>query len=376
MRARCERSGPARSFTGHDHLRRPRDRDPPRRSGRAALQRHARRLRPLRRLPRRPARPLPGARLGRAADAGRAGGGGRDRRALRPRVARAAGRDRHPRRSTGRARLLASARPRRGAASTRRASRSPLPSRASPRRCARPLPELVEAFRTGAGIPYADYGEDLCGAQASFTRPLFEQLLGSEWLPSIPDVDARLLAAPPARVADLACGAGHSSIAIARAYPRVLVTGSISTRPRSCSPGSTWPGAGWRTASTFVLGDAAYAAARRPYDLVTVFEALHDMSRPGVGAAARRGSCSPTAGRVIVADERVADSFSAPGDDVERLYYGFSVAALPAGRDAGPRPGTGAVMRVDTVRSLRAATPGSRASRCCRSTTTSGASTG
>src|SRR5512132_2963173 len=61
--------------------------------------------------------------------------------------------------------------------------------------------------------------------QAEFTRPMFDTLLGSEWLPSIPDVHERLESNPPARVADVACGQGFSSIAIARAYPKVHVDG-------------------------------------------------------------------------------------------------------------------------------------------------------
>ncbi len=91
--------------------------------------------------------------------------------------------------------------------------------------CVRPLDALLEAFRTGDGVPYADYGADLHEGQARFTRPMFENLIGSEWLPSVPDVDSRLRSAPPARVADVACGEGRSSIAIARAYPQVYVDG-------------------------------------------------------------------------------------------------------------------------------------------------------
>src|SRR5918911_4120337 len=93
-----------------------------------------------------------------------------------------------------------------------------------------PLPALLEAFRTGEGVPYADYGFDLHEGQASFTRPLFENLLGKEWLPSVPEVHERLLADPPARIADIACGQGRSSIEMARAYPKVHVDGIDSDR--------------------------------------------------------------------------------------------------------------------------------------------------
>jgi len=89
----------------------------------------------------------------------------------------------------------------------------------------RPIDALLEAMRTGGGVPYADYGDDLHEAQAAFTRPLFENLLGSEWLGGVPEIRDRLLADPPARVADVACGQGRSSIEIARAYPKVQVDG-------------------------------------------------------------------------------------------------------------------------------------------------------
>src|SRR5690606_17760168 len=88
-----------------------------------------------------------------------------------------------------------------------------------------PLHALREAFRTGAGIRYEDYGADLREGQAGMNRNLFLQQLGGEYLPSIPDVDARLKADPPARVADIGCGLGWSSIGIANAYPKVHVDG-------------------------------------------------------------------------------------------------------------------------------------------------------
>jgi ubiquinone/menaquinone biosynthesis C-methylase UbiE len=214
----------------------------------------------------------------------------------------------------------------------------------------RPLPELVQAFRTGAGIPYAEYGEDLCGAQAAFTRPLFERLLGSEWLPALPDVHARLLADPPARVADLACGAGHSTIAIARAYPNARVDG-VDLDPASVElAGRLLARSGLGDRVTFRLADARGALRAGGYDLVTVFEALHDMSHPvEVLASARR--LLAEGGSVLVADERVAETFTAPGDELERLYYGFSLThCLPVGLVDPPAAGTGAVMRESTVR--------------------------
>jgi hypothetical protein len=86
-------------------------------------------------------------------------------------------------------------------------------------------PKLLEAYRTGDGVAWADFGPDMREAQAAQNRPIFRALLGTEWLPRIPDVHGRLRADPPGRVADVGCGAGWSSIAIAQAYPTVLVDG-------------------------------------------------------------------------------------------------------------------------------------------------------
>jgi len=91
--------------------------------------------------------------------------------------------------------------------------------------CVAPLPRIVEAYRTGGGVPYEAYGADLAEGQAGTTRPQFRHLLAQEWLPAMPDVHARLQGNPPARVADVGMGLGWSSIAIATAYPAVRVDG-------------------------------------------------------------------------------------------------------------------------------------------------------
>jgi SAM-dependent methyltransferase len=216
--------------------------------------------------------------------------------------------------------------------------------------CTHPLDTLLEAFRTGDGVPYAAYGADLHEGQARFTRPMFENLIGTEWLPALPDVDARLRRDPPARVADVACGEGHSTIAIARAYPNVRVDGidvdgaSIDAARRHLE------GSGVEDRITFHLRDAADAGLDGHCDLVTIFEALHDMSYP-VEVLRSCRLLLAEGGSVVVADERVADSFTAPADDLERFYYGFSVLhCLPVGMVGAGAAGTGTVMRADTVR--------------------------
>ena len=216
--------------------------------------------------------------------------------------------------------------------------------------CVRPLDALLEAFRSGDGVPYAEYGADLHEGQAAFTRPMFERLLGSEWLPRIPDVHARLEADPPSRVADVACGEGHSSIAIARAYPKAIVDGIDADAASIEAARRHLAGSGVEERVTFHHRDAADRELAGRYELVYIHEALHDMSYPVDVLRACRELLAE-GGSVVVADERVADSFIAPGDDLERFYYGFSILhCLPVGMVGEGAAGTGTVMRADTVR--------------------------
>jgi 2-polyprenyl-3-methyl-5-hydroxy-6-metoxy-1,4-benzoquinol methylase len=212
------------------------------------------------------------------------------------------------------------------------------------------LPGVLEAFRTGGGVPWSAFGPDMIESQGDFNRPWILGQLGTEYLPSILDVHERLQADPPARVADVACGVGWAAIAIARAYPKVLVDGydpdqsSIDIATRLARE------AGVEDRVRFEALDAAEMGNRGPYDLALVIEAVHDLARPIEVLAGIRRSLAPN-GTLIVADERVGESFTAPGDDVERLMYAFSfLVCLPAGLAEMPSAGTGTVMRPATLR--------------------------
>ena len=151
-------------------------------------------------------------------------------------------------------------------------------------------------------------------------------------------------------MADVACGAGWSAIGIARAYPKVRVDGLDLDGPSIDLARANVATAGLADRITMTVRDAADPALAGRYDLATIFESLHDMSRPVEVLRACRQLLAP-GGSVLVVDERVADAFSAPGDQVERLMYGFSVlCCLPAGMADQPSAGTGTVMRTATLR--------------------------
>jgi 2-polyprenyl-3-methyl-5-hydroxy-6-metoxy-1,4-benzoquinol methylase len=216
--------------------------------------------------------------------------------------------------------------------------------------CLRPIDAVLAAYRSGDGVPYAEYGDDLHEGQAEFTRPMFENLLGSEWFPGIPEVHERLQADPPARVADVACGQGFSTMAIAHAYPKARVDGLDLDEASIEAARENLAGSGVEDRVTFHHRDAADPGLQGQYELVYMHESLHDLSYPVDVLRACRDLLAE-GGSVVVADERVPESFSASGDDIERLCYGFSILhCLPVGMVGEGAAGTGTVMRADTVR--------------------------
>jgi SAM-dependent methyltransferase len=205
---------------------------------------------------------------------------------------------------------------------------------------------LEQAYRGGTGISWSDYPTAIVEMQGAFNRPMFTHEVAG-WFDALPDVDA-LLAGRSARIADVACGMGWSSQAIARRYPDVTVDGFDLDQTSIDMAGAALAGTGLEDRVRFHARDIA-ELAETPYDVITMFEALHDMSHPVEVLTAIRGSLAP-GGALLVMDERVADEFTAPGDDWERLLYGFSLLlCLPNSLD-DDGVGTGTVIRSSTVR--------------------------
>jgi 2-polyprenyl-3-methyl-5-hydroxy-6-metoxy-1,4-benzoquinol methylase len=215
--------------------------------------------------------------------------------------------------------------------------------------CSAVLPQALEAFRTGGGVPWSAFGMEGVEAQAETNRPLALNVLAREWLPAIPDVHARL-SEPGARVADVACGGGWSSIGIALAYPGVRVDGYDVSAESVALARANAAGAGVGDRVGFGVLDAAGDTSDGGYDLVLVLEAVHDMARPVEALRTMRALAAET-GTVLVIDERTAETFAAPGDEHERSLYGFSLfCCLLTGRSETPSAATGTVMRPDTLR--------------------------
>ena len=207
---------------------------------------------------------------------------------------------------------------------------------------------LLDAFRSGGGVEWEAFGQDMVEAQGDFNRPWIKASLASEYLPSIPDVHDRLLSAG-ARVADVACGVGWAAISIAQAYPEVRVDGFDPDEASIALAGRYAVEAGVEDRVAFHARDAGDPALTGSYDLAVVVEAIHDLSRPVEVLSSVRRMLEP-GGTLIVVDERTEDVFGAPASEVERFFYGYSVlCCLPSAMVDQPSAATGTVMRRSTL---------------------------
>jgi 2-polyprenyl-3-methyl-5-hydroxy-6-metoxy-1,4-benzoquinol methylase len=210
------------------------------------------------------------------------------------------------------------------------------------------IEQVAAAYRSGEGVPFAAYGRVFRHGQGHINRPAFSHELPTDWLDALPDLRGRL-ARGGARVADVGCGQGFSTVAVAKAFPGARVEGfdadaaSIADARRHAAEAGV-------TNAIFAEGDATSVRDRGPYDLVLVLETLHDLAQPVETLAAIRASLAD-GGAALIVDERVAERFEAPGDEVERMMYGWSVThCLPTQMVERPTAATGTVMRADTVR--------------------------
>lgn len=213
------------------------------------------------------------------------------------------------------------------------------------------LEHVLAAYRNGTGVPYPLFGAAFRQGQAGINRAAFTTDLVERWIPAAPDIHERLLSSP-LRVADVGCGAGWSTIAIAGAYPNATVIGFDADEASIVDARAN--AAGQQIGARFQVCDAEAIADGHQFDLILVLEALHDMARPVEVLRSLRSALAP-GGSLIVADEKVADRFHAPGDEMERLMYGWSIVhCLPVALADSPSAAIGTVIRSEIVRQLAA----------------------
>jgi SAM-dependent methyltransferase len=180
-------------------------------------------------------------------------------------------------------------------------------------------PLVAESFRTGRGLPWGEHHNCLfCGA-ARFFRPGYQANINEHWITALDGVQEKL--SNGARVADLGCGHGFSTLIMAKAFPRSEFYG-FDLHPASIE-------ASIRRAEEQGLTNVHFSVASakdfpgRDYGFVTVFDALHDMGDP-VGAASHVKHSLQEDGTFMVVEPIAGDSLAENINPVGRVYYGFS----------------------------------------------------
>ncbi len=181
-------------------------------------------------------------------------------------------------------------------------------------------PRITEAVSTGAGLGWHEHGHDVFDGCERFFRPGYNANLVDVWLPALDGVAGKLHSG--ATVADVGCGHGASTILMAQAFPASTFVGSDYHEGSIRTARERAAEAGVADRVKFeVAASSTYSGSG--YDLVTMFDCLHDMGDP-VGAARHvRQSLSPDGTWMIVepaAGDRVEENLNPVG----RAYYGFS----------------------------------------------------
>lgn len=191
-------------------------------------------------------------------------------------------------------------------------------------------PKIAEAFRSGAGVGWHEHDHDLfCGTERFF-RPGYVANLVPSWIPALDGVDAKLTAG--GLVADVGCGHGASTLILAAAYPRCEFVGfdyHEESIQAACEAAEL---AGLADRVSFEVASAKdYPGA--DYDLVAMFDCLHDMGDP-VGAARHVLGSLQDDGTWLIVEPFANDHLEENINPVGRVFYSASaMVCTPASRD-------------------------------------------
>jgi SAM-dependent methyltransferase len=203
--------------------------------------------------------------------------------------------------------------------------------------------ETIEAARSGAGVGWHEHTSDVHVGCERFFRPSYNANLLPSWLPALEGVVDKLQRG--ATVADIGCGHGSSTILMAEAFPRSRFIGSDYHQPSIETARLRAAEAGVTDRASFEVA-AADRFGGSEFDLVTTFDALHDMGDP-VGAARHVREALAADGTWMLVEPMAGDRVEDNLNPVGRAYYGFSTllctpaslsqpVGLALGTQAGP----------------------------------------
>ncbi len=180
--------------------------------------------------------------------------------------------------------------------------------------------QAARAFRTGEGVPWGAHADRLFCGVAAFFKNAYSGALVPQWLPALDGVVERL--EQGARVADIGCGHGHSTVLMAEAFPNSTFLGIDPHEASIAAANENAAAAGVSDRVSFSVGTAADHEGQG-FDLICFFDALHDMGDP-VGAARHARSVLAEGGTVMLVEPYAADRVEDNQGPIGRLYYSAS----------------------------------------------------
>jgi SAM-dependent methyltransferase len=212
-------------------------------------------------------------------------------------------------------------------------------------------PRITAAVRSGAGVGWHEHDAEVFEGCERFFRPGYLANLTAAWLPALDGVEDKLRAG--ASVADIGCGHGASTVLMARAFPASRFSGSDYHEPSITQAYKRAAEAGLSDRVTFEAA-TAQTFGGGPYDLVTTFDAIHDMGDP-LGAARHVRESLATDGTWMIVEPIAGDTVAENLNPVGRVYYGFSTflcvpnaLSQDGGYALGAQAGEAAIRRIAT----------------------------
>lgn len=184
------------------------------------------------------------------------------------------------------------------------------------------LDRIIEAFRTGGGVPSAEYNEHFFAGYARFTAGWYNNLLLPAWLPAMPATSQLLEAG--ADVADVGCGRGLALITLANAFPGSRFVGYDVHEPSVAAARSAAAEAGVADRVRFEQRDVAVEGLPSTYDVVFTFDVVHDAVDPAGMLRAIRAALRPE-GRYVCVDMNASHRPEENAGTIGALFYGLSV---------------------------------------------------
>jgi SAM-dependent methyltransferase len=200
------------------------------------------------------------------------------------------------------------------------------------------LDQVTDAFRTGEGVPYAEYPIDTFDGMARITGAAHDNVLVPMWLPKVPDVVNALSAG--ARLVDVGCGQGRAVIAMARAFPRSSFFGLDGHRLNVERAGAHAGALQLGDRVKFEVGDALNGIAGGPFDIACMLDVLHDSADP-VGLLRATKAALVDGGALLLLEPNTQPEVEGNNGPLGTMHYGISVLYCMSVSLATGGPGLG-----------------------------------